>query len=643
MNAGQRKRVGAVPFTALIAAIALLAWGALRVALWIRTGPATAQWGNAPVIFVRGAWFDLATLAFVLAPAWLVAALVPNRWRNARPYRFLRWAAVGSLLFVLLLLCIAEFLFWNEFSTRLDFIAVDYLLYTHEVIGNIVSSYPVFLLTTGAALLAGIAAWLLSRRVVLATRTFTFPWRAALVAAAVAVPSLAYLAADVDQMAASSNAYANQLGTNGLFTFASALRRNELDFDRNYLTMPPQEAHATLRRLGVPRERLPNAEPRASALVPAALTALPARRPRNVVLITVESLSADFLGAFGNTRGLTPNLDRLAREGVLFDHLFATGTRTVRGLEALSLGSPPIPGQAIVRRPNNDHLATVGTLLKQRGYETFFMYGGYGYFDNMNTYFAGNGYDVVDRTDFPRASIPSENIWGVADEALFTNAFTPLDRASARGRPFFALVMTTSNHRPFTYPEGRIDLPQGTREGAVKYTDYAIGEFITRARSKPWFDDTLFVIVADHCAAVAGKTKLPVAKYRVPLILYAPAFLAPTVSSRVGSQIDVPPTILHALGFGSDERYFFGQSLFRGAPDRAFVSNYQELGYYKNDVLTVIAPRRRAEAYAVDPLTFEATPRAIDPTLLMEAIAYYQTAAREFRSGALKLGSRPDS
>ena len=203
--------------------------------------------------------------------------------------------------------------------------------------------------------------------------------------------------------------------------------------------------------------------------------------------------------------------------------------------------------------------------------------------------------------------------------------------------------MTTSNHRPFTYPGGRIDRPQGTREGAVKYTDYAIGQFIAAAHAKPWFDDTLFIIVADHCAAVAGKTNLPVAKYRIPLILYAPALIAPATSSRIGSQIDVPPTILHVLGFTGDERYFFGRSLFRQGPERAFVSNYQELGYYKNGILTVLAPRKRAEAYTVDPATFEATPRRLDDTLLEEAIAYYQTGAHEFRSGALKLNGDPGS
>lgn len=180
-----------------------------------------------------------------------------------------------------------------------------------------------------------------------------------------------------------------------------------------------------------------------------------------------------------------------------------------------------MPGQSVVRRPGNEHLVTLGGLLPQHGYAVSFIYGGYGLFDNMNDYFRGNGYDIVDRTDFDEKTIASANIWGVADESLFGNSIGVFDKAYAEGKPFFAHIMTTSNHRPFTYPDGRIDIPSpGQRDGGVKYTDYAIGKFIEDARSKPRFDDTLFVITADHCAAVAGETRLPVPDFCIPLIIY---------------------------------------------------------------------------------------------------------------------------
>jgi phosphoglycerol transferase MdoB-like AlkP superfamily enzyme len=282
-------------------------------------------------------------------------------------------------------------------------------------------------------------------------------------------------------------------------------------------------------------------------------------------------------------------------------------------------------------------LATIGELLKEQGYSTFWIYGGYGYFDNMNTYFRGNDYRVIDRTDFDPKTIASENIWGVADESLFDNALTVLDENEKSGKPFFAHIMTTSNHRPYTFPAGRVDLPQGSRDGAVKYTDYAMGRFIEQAKTRPWFKDTLFVIIADHCASAAGKTKLPVDRYHIPLIFYAPDILKPGHYGRIASQIDVAPTLLDVLGTEGDH-LFFGQSLFEAEnqPARAFISNYQELGYYKNDTLIVLSPKRKVESFKVNPVTYEATPVETDAKLLQEAIAYYQTAASAFKQGALK-------
>jgi phosphoglycerol transferase MdoB-like AlkP superfamily enzyme len=257
----------------------------------------------------------------------------------------------------------------------------------------------------------------------------------------------------------------------------------------------------------------------------------------------------------------------------------------------------------------------------------------------MNSYFKSNHYQVIDRTDFDKATIQHENIWGVDDESLFNNALIKLDAADKTGKPFFAHIMTTSNHRPFTFPKNKIDLPQGKRNSAVKYTDYAIGQLIKHAKNKPWFKDTLFVIVADHCASVAGKTKLPVAKYHIPLFFYAPDLLISGHYSRIASQIDIVPTLLDVLG-AKGENHFFGQSLFSEVSSqiesRAFISNYQELGYYKRNTLIVLSPKQIAESYKIDPITMDSTSTEVDNTLLNEAIAYYQMSNYAFKNGYLK-------
>jgi len=633
----------AVPLTLLAAAATLLLWGLLRVVLWMTTGPAVAGWDNAPRVVAFGLWFDLATLAFTVAPWLLVSALLPDRWRRSRTFVMLGWVVLWVAIALLMFGAVAEITFWQEFSTRFNFIAVDYLVYTQEVIGNIRESYPVPGILAGIALTALAIVLVLRHFFRLSVTPRSLPQRAALAALAIALPIISVVATNLDQMSGSGNAYADELSGNGIYSFVAAFRRNELDYERFYRTLPQAQADAILLELGVERQPLSEALKPAEVEDSVVQMGPFKRRPRNVVLISVESLSAEFLGVYGSKAGLTPNLDRLAGEGLRFTQFFATGTRTVRGLEALSLGVPPVPGQSIVRRPGNEHLATVGEILEHQGFHISFIYGGYGYFDNMNAYFSGNDYEIFDRSNVPKESVVFENAWGVADEVLFASSVRLFDQVNTAGRPFVAHIMTTSNHRPFTYPDGRIDIKSpGGRDGGVKYTDYAIGKFIAEARTRPWFDDTLFIITADHCAAVAGKSRLPVGSYRIPLIMYAPALVGPGLYTRRASQIDIPPTILDLLGVAGDD-HFFGQGLFEDQhlAARAFISNYQELGYYKDDLLTVLLPKRRVEAFRVDPVTLASTPTEPDPRLTDEAIAYYQTASRAFRTGKMRSPDYP--
>jgi phosphoglycerol transferase MdoB-like AlkP superfamily enzyme len=622
----------------LVTLLALGIFNLTRLALTIYCGP-----DNVPIefwssIFLRGIWFDGAVLAILIAPVCAYEALLPRRWRASRIHALLRLIWLSGLIFGLLFIAAAEATFWIEFQTRFNFIAVDYLIYTDEVIDNIIESYPIYWICLGmAALSLGIV--LVIRRALRTADSHT-PSRAArlaLAAFAIAAPTVAISSAEIEQMTGLGNTFAEELSGNGLFTFAAAMRRNELDYDRFYRTLPQTDADAILQNLNVKRMPLsaalhaPESEDLSEDAIPFS------RRPLNIVLISVESLSAEYLGAYGSKENLTPNLDRIASRGLKFEQVLATGTRTVRGLEALSLGTPPIPGQAIVRRPGNEHLATLGEIFSRQNVASYFFYGGNGFFDNMNAYFDGNNYRVIDRKDIPDDAITFTNAWGVADENLFAHALKVLSEQTEK--PFFAHIMTTSNHRPYTYPDGRIDIPSpGGRSGAIKYTDYAIGEFLEQAARQSWFNDTLFVIVADHCAAVAGNTKLPVAKYRIPLLFYAPHLLAPGTYAPLISQIDIAPTLVEILGKRGDD-HFFGRSIFEsGAPlARAFISNYQELGYLRNNTLTVLLPKRRVESYQIDPLTLAATPTAEQPELVAEAIAYYQTAARAFKQGALQV------
>lgn len=630
-----------IPFFTFIAAIALAIWLLLRLVLWVDVGVSQIPFGTALKADGLGLWFDINALCFLLVPFLLASMLIPNNWRGKAWLNNARWILAFLVTFGLLFGAVSEYIFWQEFTTRFNFIAVDYLIYTSEVIGNIRESYPVPMILMIIALVGLVILFVLHRFVSFDSAAISLKKKISYFSAAIILPLLSFQLGNVDQMEFSKNAYANELAGNGLFSFSAAAHRNELDYDKFYKTIPQALAFKTLLSVGSDRKPTSEvlAEEKEAQEHKIAELGPFKRHPKNVVLISVESLSAEYLGTYGNKEHLTPYLDKLASESLVFDKLFATGTRTVRGLDALSIAIPPIPGQAVVHRQNNDHLATIGELLEAQDYSTFFIYGGYGVFDNMNAYFKSNDYKVVDRTDFDKNSIQAENVWGVDDESLFNNSLKIFDENVKSHKPFFAHIMTTSNHRPFTFPEGKIDLPEGHRAGAVKYTDYAIGKFIENAKTKPWFKDTLFVIVADHCASVAGKSKLPVAKYHIPLFFYAPDLLPAGHYSRTASQIDIVPTLLDVLGAKGDD-HFYGQSLFEAAnekmPERAFISNYQELGYYKNDTLIVLSPKQKVEAYKIDPLTFDATPTNMNESLLNEAVAYYQTAARAFKHGDLK-------
>jgi phosphoglycerol transferase MdoB-like AlkP superfamily enzyme len=577
--------------------------------------------------------FDLAATAYLLAVPVLWFALLPDALARSRLHRALVLAWFAASAFGLLLLPVAEWLFWDEFGARFNFIAVDYLIYTREVLGNIWQNYPVGWVLAGIAALA-LALTALVARPLWRTGGAPIAWRASAGVLAASTLVLGCVAGflDGDKKSFSARDAANELAGNGLYDFFAANRRNELDFERFYATLPLADALERVRR-GFPGADWIAPE---QGGIERHVRAPGKERRMHVVLITVESLGAEFLGAYGSAQGLTPNLDRLARESLWFTNVYATGNRTVRGLEAVSLALPPTPGQSIVRRPNNDALFSLGSVFEDKGYGVLFAYGGYGYFDNMNAFFDANDYRAVDRRDIPAERIAFENIWGVADEHLFDQVIEEFDRElDARpARPLFAHVMTTSNHQPFTYPEGRIDIPSGTgRGGAVKYSDYAIGRFLEKARTRPWFADTLFVITADHGASARGGAQIPVERYRIPLLVYAPGLVAPARVDRLMSQIDIAPTLLGLLEFDYYSK-FLGRDVLRAPPatDRAFVANYQTLGFIREGRIAVLEPKRRVRVFDLD-AQGHVGGRASDPELEREAIAWYQVAAHAFRSG----------
>ena len=559
------------------------------------------------------------------AGSFALRLFLPEGFRN-------HWTTVWFALFVVLYVGaivfngISEYFFWNEFGVRYNFIAVDYLVYTNEVVGNIMESYPVVPMTLGIVVVTLLITWYLFRRdLVQAEYLKGWRWKAVVAPAYIAALFAAIGLLNFNtRFQDSGNVYVNELQANGLYKFYDAFVKNSLDYEQFYITRPEAEAEAFVHGVyGSTGDNLHAVSAGGGSEI-----------RRNIVLVTIESMSASYMERFGNTESITPVLDSLYRLGMAFDRVYATGNRTVRGLEAVTLSLPPCPGQSIIKRPNNAGMHSTGALLRKKGYNVTYFYGGNSYFDNMETFFSGNGYDIVDQKSYSPEEITFANIWGVCDEDAYRKVIRTLGEQSQDGKPFFAHVMTVSNHRPFTYPAGKIRIPNDskTRAGGVLYTDYALGQFLAEASKQPWFDNTIFLITADHCASSAGRTEIPLHKYHIPALIFAPGFVAPQQIEGIVSQIDLMPTLLSLLDMDYDS-HFYGRSIFD--PDyvnRAFIATYQDLGYLEGDTFTILSPVRRYEQYRVVPT--KENPHNLEPaaqtdtTQLDRAVYYYQTSCK---------------
>ena len=547
----------------------------------------------APLI---GLGMDLVTLGYILPPVVLWLVVLPRRWQAARWLRAGRLGLFSLSIFGLLYLFITEFYFFDEFLARFNYIAVEYLISPTEVFGNIWEFYPVVpVLVICAVLTVGIA-WSL-RRAVTAPPSLEWNRRGRLLSLALVL----LLTAVGSQVGMSNTLWSrdrllNEISNNGLFSFFYSLRTAGLDYNQYYLTLPEDQMWTTVHaRLGSGK-----IDPRSTRRQ---VTGQAPGRPWNVVFIIEESLGSEFSGTLGGRHDVTPELDALIHQGLIFDNVFATGNRTIRGLEASLASLPPLPGQSVIKRDKSEDVETLARVLKRQGYQTAFVYGGRGMFDGMSHFMLANGFDrFVEQKDFPDGEF--HTAWGVSDEAVFDRALALMDQQEAAGAPFFTTILTVSNHKPFTYPEGRIaaDPTEHKRLNAVRYADYALGRFFRAAAGHPFFDDTVFVVFGDHGARVYGAERIPLPSYRVPLLILGPGVPVGVRRSTLGSSMDITPTVLDLLGL-SYESVFYGKSLLADPPRYPFVlmQHNRDLALYDGQRMVVLGLQKTFQAFAVRP------------------------------------------
>jgi phosphoglycerol transferase MdoB-like AlkP superfamily enzyme len=598
---------------------------------------------------IKGIVNDCAALAFILLIPSTLILLPPDSFFRKTAGRIYALSIVFIFSLIFIFTAIAEYFFWDEFSSRFNFIAVDYLIYTTELIRNIVESYPLAWLLLAVFVLAcasTVILWRRLRRLLPQAKPQSAKFvptacifinsslrrRIGMLGGFYALAALVFF--NFTPLGDNQNKFWNEYVKNGVYELFSAYFHNQLDYRAFYKTMDTREAFS-LMQSEITDASYAFMPARGKNIFRVVAANLPAKKP-NVIVVIMESMGSKGLGEY------TPNLNALAASGLSFTNMMSTGTRTVRGLEAVMLSVPPTPGNSIVRRPGNDKLFNLGTPFKAKGYARDFIYGGFGYFDNMNAFFSSNGYNVTDRLDFAPQSKTFSNAWGQCDEDLYSESLRFADRNYMADKPFLQILLTTSNHRPFTFPDGKIDMESGSRRAAIKYADYAIGQFIREAKERPWFDNTVFIFVGDHPASVAGKSYLPANGYGIVCIMYGPNFIHPEKVETLCSQIDVAPTLLSSLEWAYSSQ-FFGTNVreLSKQAGRAWISTYQLLGFLTNDKLVVLKPDKTTEITDLYPVSPENSSNRLaeeNDALVAKTVASYQCAYDLFTTGKMKEG-----
>ena len=548
-----------------------------------------------------GTYYDAVGLLFAVLPFLLAASLLR--------LRFLGWRAVRVPLLAIVLgaMCfnaVAEFFFFEEFNARYNHIALDYLIFPREVFVNIWDSYNVPVILIGALLGGALLAWPIARltsHVTFARVAWRQRWQAfgaslllgaGLVGLAVTVPANA-----------SSDRIVGEIAQNGFTQLFRAFWTAHLDFGLYYHTLPLAEARA--RAAEVLGHDVPSAEAAAAPVGQYQMLrrfepAFPDQK-YDVVVILEESFGSEFIGVLGHeARRTSPGFDRWSKEGLLLSNLTATGNRTVRGMEGTLCSFPPLPGDSVVKRDHSDNVASIARVMKTIGAQTRFFYGGFGIFDSMKPFILANGYDTfIEQPDYPKDAF--RTIWGVADEWVLGRMLEEQLECRKKGERYCFTALTVSNHKPYYIPRGRIEplTEKPGRDNAVAYADWALANYLDKAKAAGLLENTVILAVGDHGARVYGSEAIPAPSYRIPaLFLHPDPRFRGVRWERLCSQIDLVPTLLSMAGIGY-EAPFFGRDLI-GLPTeggRAFLQHNRDIGLLTDDTMVILGLQKKLFFY----------------------------------------------
>lgn len=594
-------------------------------------------------LFLIGLRFDLILMSYIaFLPAVLVSLLPDSVLKFFK--KFFNFYFI-FFLFLFLLMELSTLDFINQYDTRPNRLFLDYLIYPKEVVGTLLKSYlPSLIITT---ILLGIALFFAFKH----GKKIFYPFDSAYKMKLLLFPLVAFLLffgargsltskrpINASNAIFCSDQMTNSLGLNSLYTvaFAAYSIKNEGDV-KKYGKMDELEAYTRVKKYMDVTEFIPGEVPFLHLQKP------DAPQPKfNVVIFLQESLGAEYVGCL-NGLPLTPELDKLAKEGLLFTNLYCTGTRSVRGIEQVTAGFLPNPSESIVKLGGSQQgFFTLADAFGRQNYDTSFIYGGMANFDNMASFFNGNGFkNIIDETDFDKdgKKYAMKGTWGYCDEDLAVKANEYYKNLG--NKPFFSLMFSTSNHEPFEFPDGRIQLyeqPKNTVNNAMKYADFSIGKFFELAKKEAYFKNTIFVVIADHNTRTYGKNLVPVNKFHIPALIIAPNVEKGITYDNLASQMDIPSTVLALSGI-TTKTPMPGRNLLKlpkGTKGRTIMLFHETYAFRVEDDIVILNPNAKPLQFKVKSDT-QLVPIALNEELAKDALAHIVASSNLYKKRVYKI------
>lgn len=594
-------------------------------------------------LFLIGLRFDIILMSYIaFLPAVLISLLPDSILKHFK--KFFNFYFI-FFLFLFLLMELSTLDFINQYDTRPNRLFLDYLIYPKEVVGTLLKSYlPSLIITT---ILLGIALFFAFKH----GKKIFYPIESAYKTKLILFPVVAFFLffgargsltskrpINASNAIFCSDQMTNSLGLNSLYTvaFAAYSMKNEGDV-KKYGKMDELEAYTRVKKYMDVSEFIPGEVPFLHLQKP------DVPQPKyNVVIFLQESLGAEYVGCL-NGLPLTPELDKLSKEGLLFTNLYCTGTRSVRGIEQVTAGFLPNPSESIVKLGGSQQgFFTLADAFSRQNYDTSFIYGGMANFDNMASFFNGNGFkNIIDETDFDKdgKKYAMKGTWGYCDEDLAVKANEYYKNLG--NKPFFSLMFSTSNHEPFEFPDGRIQLyeqPKNTVHNAMKYADFSIGKFFELAKKEAYFKNTIFVVIADHNTRTYGKNLVPVNKFHIPALIIAPNVEKGITYDNLASQMDIPSTVLALSGI-TTKTPMPGRNLLKLPKEtkgRTIMLFHETYAFRVEDDIVILNPNATPLQFKVKSDT-ELIPAALNEELAKDALAHIVASSNLYKKRVYKI------